>query len=105
MHPQRKGVTYYRAEVTIHDNCRLNDLKFSQVTPQIYVGSYPKSSADLEMLKENNISAIFSIQSERDFKHHGISPHFFKLLCQEHGIKYKRYAIEDMDNNDFVERA
>lgn len=57
------------------------------------------------MLKDHNITAIFSIQSERDFKSHGISPHYFKLLCQDYGIKFKRYAIEDMNNEDFVERA
>lgn len=26
-------------------------------------------------------------------------------MCEEHQIKYKRYAIEDMNNQDFVYRA
>lgn len=104
-HPQRRGVTSRKGELSIHDDCSLNTLKFSKVTPQILVGSYPRSRADLQLLKENNVSAIFSIQSERDFRSHGLSPHYFKLLCEEHGIKFRLYEIEDMNNADFIERA
>ena len=27
------------------------------------------------------------------------------LLCQEAGIKYRRYAIEDMNSQDFIKKA
>lgn len=27
------------------------------------------------------------------------------MLCQEHGVKYKRYSILDMNNDDFVSKA
>ena len=56
-------------------------------------------------MKEQSISAIFSIQSERDFKKHGISQHYFNLLCDEHSIKFKSYSIEDMNNHDFIKKA
>jgi protein-tyrosine phosphatase len=69
------------------------------------VGSYPKSAADIQKLKEHDITAIFSIQSERDFKSHGLTPHYLSLLCQEHGVRYKRYSILDMNNDDFVSKA
>lgn len=62
------------------------------------MGSYPKSKADILKLKENNISAIFSIQSEKDFNKHGLSPHYLKLICQESDIRYKKYSILDMNN-------
>jgi hypothetical protein len=32
-------------------------------------------------LKELNITSILSIQSEKDFKKNGLSPHYLKLLC------------------------
>lgn len=75
------------------------------MTPQIVVGSYPKSAADMQRLRENNITAIFSIQSERDFKSHGLTPHYVTLLCQQYGLKYRRYSILDMNNDDFVSKA
>lgn len=46
-HPQRRSVTYSRGDIEINDDCSLNALKFSQITPKIYVGSYPKSLADI----------------------------------------------------------
>ena len=83
----------------------MNALKFSQITPNIYVGSYPKSQADILTLKQHGITTIFSIQTEKDFRNHGISPHYFKLLCEENGVAFKRYSIEDMNNEDFISRA
>ena len=46
-HPLRRGVSYSRGDISINDDCSLNALKFSQITPKIYVGSYPKSLADI----------------------------------------------------------
>ena len=69
------------------------------------VGSYPRSSADLEKLISHKVTAIFSIQSERDYKKHGLTPHFLNLLCQESGLRYQRYSILDMNNDDFINKA
>jgi len=46
-HPQRKMVSSTKGEICIEDECSLNALKFSQITSKIYVGSYPKSLADI----------------------------------------------------------
>lgn len=92
-HPQRISVTYTKGEISINDECSLNALKFSRITPKIYVGSYPKSLSDIQRLKEEGVTAIFSIQTERDYKSHGLSPHYFKLMCEECGVKFRRYAI------------
>jgi atypical dual specificity phosphatase len=34
-----------------------------------------------------------------------MSPYYFKTLCKENGIEYKRCSIQDMNNPDFVENA
>jgi protein-tyrosine phosphatase len=98
-------VAHFRGEINIIDDCNINELIFSQITPQILVGSYPRSVMDIHKLKENKVSAIFSIQSERDFKSHGLTPYFLSLICQEQGIKYKRCSILDMNNDDFINKA
>lgn len=59
----RVKVTHSRGEIVIVDEFSIDQIVLSQITPQIYVGSYPKSRADILRLKDNNISAIFSIQS------------------------------------------
>ena len=105
LHPQRRGVTHQKGEISIFDDCSFNALKISQVTANIFVGGYPKTAKDLELLKKSNISAILSIQSDQDFKNHGISPHYFELLCEEHSIRFRRHAIEDMDSADFINKA
>lgn len=32
--------------------------------------------ADIEKLKQNNVTAILSIQSEKDYKKNGVSPYY-----------------------------
>jgi hypothetical protein len=48
----------------------------------LFVGSYPKTAVDLQKLKKEGVTAILSIQSEKDFKKHGLTPHYMNLLCQ-----------------------
>ncbi len=69
------------------------------------MGSYLKSASDLQKLKQNHITSILSIQSEKDFTRNNISPHYLQVLCQENQINYKKYAIEDMNNKDFISKA
>lgn len=75
------------------------------MTEQIYVGSYLKSPLDVSKLHKLNITAILSIQSERDFHSHGLSSKYLKLLCEEYRITYVTYSIEDMDAKDFILKA
>jgi len=64
------------------DECNINELVFSKITSQIFVGSFLKSSLDMMRLKEQNITSILSIQSEKDFSKNGLTPHYLSLLCQ-----------------------
>ena len=77
----------------------------SQITPEIYIGTYPNSNEDIKKIREKNITAIFSIQSEKDYKSHGLSSHFMELLCNENKIKFRKYSIEDMNDDDFIKKA
>jgi len=59
----RREVNHMRGEIGVVDESNFNGLIFSKITNNIYVGSYLKSSKDIVKLKEQNITAILSIQS------------------------------------------
>lgn len=103
--PGRIGVFHPKGEIFVLDRCNVDELTCSQVTPCILVGSHLRTKADLQRLKEQGVASVLALQSERDLKKQGLSPHYLRLLCEENGLRYRCYSIEDMNCDDFILRA
>lgn len=104
-HPYREGVAHPRGEIVVTDQCNIHELVFSRINSRLCVGGYPRDAGDIRKLKSEGVTGILSIQSERDYSSHGLSPHYLSLLCEESAVRYQTYSIEDMNNQDFIERA
>ena len=61
--------------------CDFNELNYSKITDEIYLGAYIRDIEDLNRLKKNGVTSIISIQTQKDFVSHDISPEYIKKLC------------------------
>lgn len=66
----------------LYEECYFTELNYSKITDSIFLGSYLHTCEDFDRLKKEGVSAILSIQSDRDFLNHGISPHYIEVLAQ-----------------------
>jgi hypothetical protein len=41
---------------------------------------------------------VLALQTEREIKKQGLSSHYLKLLCEESGLNFRCYSIEDMSS-------
>jgi protein-tyrosine phosphatase len=103
--PSRLGVFHPKGEIFVLDRCSTHHLACSEVTGNILVGSHLRSRGDLQRLREKGVASVLALQSERELKRQGFSPHYLRLLCEENGLSYRCYAIEDMNAEDFITKA
>ncbi len=66
----------------IYEECYFNELNYSKITDKIYLGSYLNTTQDFELLKAQGITGILSIQTQKDYKSHSLSPHYLELLAK-----------------------
>lgn len=70
----------------------------SQVLPQLFVGSCPKTSADIDRLKqEAGITAVVNLQTEGDFTWWDIDWPGLESHYREVGMEIKRVPVVDFD--------
>ncbi len=71
-----------------------------QILPNLYVGSCPETTADLDELQAQGISAVLNLQTDIDFDYVGVDwpsqrAHYVSL-----GLEVRRIPIRDFDDTD-----
>lgn len=75
-------------------------MDYSQILPNLFVGSHPDDADDVEALKAAGITAVLNLQSEDDFNYLGIGWSKLHACYFARGIEVRRVAVQDFDDDD-----
>ena len=79
-------------------------INFSRVEADIFIGSAPKIDVDVSRLKQTQISAVLSLQSDNDLNIHRIDWDKLQSIYQYNGINMQRFQINDFDEVDLANK-
>ena len=79
-------------------------INFSRVEADIFIGSAPKIEVDVGRLKQTQISAVLSLQSDNDLNIHRIDWKKLQSTYQYNGINVQRFQINDFDEVDLANK-
>jgi protein-tyrosine phosphatase len=72
----------------------------SQILPNMFVGSFPKSAGDIDRLRRGGITAVLNAQTDDDMAYWGINWHRLESYYREVGIEVRRVPVRDFDHDD-----
>ncbi len=80
-------------------------IHFSQILPELYVGSHPRSAVDLERLVGSlGTTAVLNLQTDRDLDDWNIDWTRLEKSYRHHSVVLRRVPIVDFDREDLCER-
>lgn len=76
-------------------------IDYDQILPNLYVGTYPETSEDIQGLKDRcGITAVLNLQTDEDFRLRGIDWPKMEKSYIELGIEVTRVPMLDFDRED-----
>jgi protein-tyrosine phosphatase len=76
-------------------------MNLSQILPQLFVGSCPTCSDDINQLKADHaITAILNLQTDQDCDAYDLDGCQIEARCRELGIEVQRIPVGDFDGVD-----
>jgi atypical dual specificity phosphatase len=75
-----------------------------QIQPNLYVGSCPATSDEVETLKECGMTAVLNLQSDADIAYHAIDWPGLQACYSSVGIEICRVPITDFDDASLRDR-
>lgn len=72
-------------------------MKFDEVPPDMFIGPYPQTVDDIDLIHKAGATAIFNVQTDQDFHHRGIQWHVLMARYNALDIEVCRYPITDFD--------
>ena len=79
-------------------------MEHSRILPNLYVGSYPKTTADIDQLKSAGITAVLNLQTQEDFDYHGVRWPDIRAIYFANHIEFRRVPIRDFDDDELREK-
>ena len=79
-------------------------LNFGCIESDIFVGNAPQSSVDVARLGQMKVTSVLSLQSDDDFRSHGIDWKKIQSAYQYNNIDVHRFPIRDFDEADLGNR-
>jgi protein-tyrosine phosphatase len=79
------------------------EMYHSQILPNLFVGAYPRSSDDIDDLKEIGINAVLNLQTDDDFRYLDIDWDALRARYFAQHIKVRRIPIRDFDDDELRE--
>lgn len=70
-------------ETELYETCNFEELNYSQVTEDIFLGAYIRTEEDFHLLKKEGVTAVLSIQTDRDIAAHHLTHDYLTELCEE----------------------
>lgn len=77
----------------------VSDMSFDHVPPNLFIGPYPQTAADVDAMAEGGVTGVFNVQTDEDFKHRAIQ---WDVLMERYNaleITVVRYPIRDFDRD------
>jgi protein-tyrosine phosphatase len=72
----------------------------SQILPNLFVGSCPTSTEDIDRLRREGITAVLNVQTHEDMAHWGINWDRLEPYYREAGVEVRRVPVRDFDPDD-----
>ena len=79
-------------------------MDYSQILPNLFVGSYSKTAEDIAQLKSVGISGILNLQTQEDFDFYGVDWPEKRTIYFAQRIEVRRVPITDFDDNDLRDK-
>ena len=76
----------------------------SQILPNLFVGSYPKTNDDIGQFKAAGITGILNLQTQKDFADHGVEWPEIRAIYFAQRIEVRRVPIRDFDDDDLRDK-
>lgn len=74
-------------------------MKFDEVPDDMFIGPYPQTEEDVDILAEAGVTAVLNVQTDEDFEHRGVEWDKLTRKYEERDILIKRYQIRDFDRD------
>jgi protein-tyrosine phosphatase len=72
----------------------------SQIPPNLFVGSSPKTDEDIDCLKLAGITGLLNLQTESDFRFLKLDWALLQTFYRARGIEIRRVPIQDFNEAD-----
>lgn len=82
----------------------VSEMKFDAVPPNMFIGPYPQSVEDIDVMAKGGVTGVFNVQTDEDFKHRAIQWDLLKQRYHERGITVCRYPIRDFDRDSLKDK-
>ncbi|MFO7905052.1 MAG: dual specificity protein phosphatase family protein [Planctomycetota bacterium] len=79
-------------------------MDFDKILANLFVGSHPESSDDIDGLKEIDITAVLNLQTDDDFWYLGINWPAQRARYFARQIEVRRVPIQDFDDDALREK-
>lgn len=81
----------------------VSEMHFDVVPPNMFIGPYPQTTADVDAMAKAGVTGVFNVQTDEDFKHRGIQWDLLTKRYDKHGIRVVRFPIRDFDRDSLRE--
>ncbi|HJN11177.1 MAG: dual specificity protein phosphatase family protein [Pirellulaceae bacterium] len=78
-------------------------MDFSEILPNLFVGSCPRTPDHVDTLSETGITAVLNVQTADDLAYWQIEWHDMQTCYDEHQIEVRRIPVQDF-NPDILRR-
>lgn len=72
----------------------------SQVLPNLFVGTFPKSPEDIDGLRREGIKAVLNAQTDEDMAHWSVDWRRMESYYRQAGVEVRRVPVQDFDKDD-----
>lgn len=79
-------------------------IEFSKITPELYVGTCPRTAVDLNQIRLMGVTGIVSLQTEEDFRNWDIDFEALEQASYKIDLPIARHPITDFDDEDLKAR-
>jgi len=80
------------------------DMQFHECPPDMFIGPYPQTTADIDEMAEAGVTAVLNVQTDEDFDHRQIDWDTLLKHYEKRNIQVIRCQIRDFDRNSLRER-
>ncbi len=73
-------------------------IDYNQILPNLYVGTYPQKSEDIQELKDCcGVTAVLNLQTDEDLSERSIDWRAMQAIYRKLGIEVRRVPLRDFD--------
>ena len=81
----------------------VGNLTFQKIGEEhIFIGPYPQTEQDIEMMANSGVTGVFNVQTEIDHAHRGIDWPRMCSYYSQRGIEAVHYPIHDFNQDDLT---